>query len=199
MNETFPTMKGDARVARGASFFEVPLFSHVIDNLWQGCSPAEFPDELEGVDIFSWEAFRIVNTMQPGPVNCKWLMKWNPILLKDEPRFDAILNLHQWGEYVIPEGVEVLTVEMYDSLDAISDQLEELADQVILWLKQAKRVLVHCQAGLNRSSLIVARVLMKHYNMTADEAITKIREQRSPICLCNATFEEHLRSLDAEA
>lgn len=195
MSEVFPVMKGDARVARGASFFEVPLFTHVIDNLWQGCSPAEFPDELEGVNPYSFEAMKIVQKMGPGPIHCHWLMKWDPILLRDEPRFDAILNLFQWGEYIVPPGVEQLTVEMYDSLSEISEQVDDLADTVIQWLKDGKRVLVHCQAGLNRSSLVVARILMKKYKMTADEAINLIREQRSPICLCNQTFEDHLREL----
>lgn len=197
MIKTLPTMKGDARVARGASAFEVPLFTNVKDNLWQGCSPAEFPDELEAYD---YDPMRYLMDFKrkavPLPVNCKLLMEWNPILLKDEPRFDAILNLYQWGEYVVPEGVEQLTVEMYDSLDAISDQVDELADTVIRWLNDGKRVLVHCQAGLNRSSLVVARVLMKKYDMSADEAIKLIREQRSPICLCNETFEAYLRSFD---
>lgn len=192
----FPTMKGDARVARGASYFEVPLFTHVIDNLWQGCSPAEFPDELESMNPFSFEALTWASHNRGNPINCKHLMKWDDILLREEPRFDAILNLFQWGIYVVPEGVEQLTVEMYDSLDEISEQVDELADQVILWLRDGKRVLVHCQAGLNRSSLVVARVLMKKYNMTADQAISLIREQRSPVCLCNETFEKHLRSFD---
>lgn len=192
----FPIMRGDARVARGASYFEVPLFTRVKDNLWQGCSPAEFPDlkDQSPEDIFSV----LMGGRPSGPVTCKWLMEWNDILLKDEPRFDAILNLYQWGDYVVPEGVEQLTVEMYDSLDEISDQIDELADQVIRWLKDGKRVLVHCQAGLNRSSLVVARVLMKRHEMTADEAIKLIREQRSPVCLCNETFESYLRGLDGQ-
>lgn len=199
MSENFPVMRGDARVARGASSFEVPLFSHVIDNLWQGCSPAEFPDELEGINPFGFEALTWASHNRGKPVKCHWLMQWNDILLMDEPRFDAILNLFQWGEYVLPEGVEQLTVEMYDSLSEVSDQVDELADTVIRWLNSGKRVLVHCQAGLNRSSLVVARILMKKYSMTADEAIKLIRDQRSPTCLCNETFENYLRSLDGKA
>jgi hypothetical protein len=56
--------------------------------------------------------------------------------------------------------------------------------------------LVHCQAGLNRSSLVVARVLMLE-GATADEAIGLLREKRSPACLCNPAFEEWLRARDS--
>lgn len=199
MNESeMPTMKGDARVARGASYFEVPLFSHVKDNLWQGCSPAEFPQELEESNFpdYSYEQMMLIRSIMNRPINCKWLMKWDPILLRNEPRFDAILNLYQWGDYVVPEGTEQLTVEMYDSLSELSDQIEELAETVVGWLNKGKKVLIHCQAGLNRSSLLTARVLMIKYKMKAQEAINLIRDQRSPMCLCNDSFVDYLLSFD---
>jgi protein-tyrosine phosphatase len=59
-----------------------------------------------------------------------------------------------------------------------------------------KKTLVHCQAGLNRSSLIVARTLMLGQDMTAKDAIALIREKRSPMCLCNDTFRIYLERLD---
>jgi protein-tyrosine phosphatase len=51
---------------------------------------------------------------------------------------------------------------------------------------------VHCQAGLNRSSLVVGRALMLG-GMTADDAIVLIRRKRSPACLSNPSFERWLR------
>lgn len=66
------------------------------------------------------------------------------------------------------------------------------------WVNARRRtgpVLVHCQAGLNRSSLIVCRALMME-GLTAAEAIATVRDKRSPACLCNDSFEQHLRSLD---
>jgi len=41
---------------------------------------------------------------------------------------------------------------------------------------------------------VVARLLMRG-GMTADEAITLLREKRSPQVLCNLTFERYLRAL----
>jgi protein-tyrosine phosphatase len=52
--------------------------------------------------------------------------------------------------------------------------------------------LVHCQAGLNRSGVVVAYALMLN-GMSAAEAIARIRERRSPAVLCNPQFERWLR------
>jgi protein-tyrosine phosphatase len=56
-------------------------------------------------------------------------------------------------------------------------------------------VLVHCQAGLNRSGVVVARALMAD-GMSAVEAVSLIRERRSPACLCNPAFERWLSTVD---
>lgn len=60
--------------------------------------------------------------------------------------------------------------------------------------QDGRRVLVRCQAGLNRSGLVVALVLYKA-GYSAGDAISLIRERRSPYALCNPRFAEHLRSL----
>ncbi len=57
------------------------------------------------------------------------------------------------------------------------------------------QTLVNCQAGLNRSGVIVARALMLR-GMTADEAISLLREKRSVAVLCNPAFEKWLRDQD---
>lgn len=63
--------------------------------------------------------------------------------------------------------------------------------------KSGKRVLIRCQAGLNRSGLITALVLMMD-GFTADEAINLIRTTRDPMCLYNETFVAWLNRQDAE-
>jgi hypothetical protein len=164
----FPVMRGNAAMARGASYFEVPLFSHVIDNLWQGCSPAEFLD---------WS-----NPMQ-------WLET------EEGPRFDKILNLWPWGSYFVPEGTEKIDVVAYDGSEVDYNTFQNAAILVMDWLEEGHKVLVHCQAGLNRSSFVVALVLMERYKMSADEAINHIRKSRSEMCLCNDEFRQYLKGL----
>lgn len=109
--------------------------------------------------------------------------------------FKHVLSLYPWEQYIghfnlLSESY----VQMFDSLDQSFEQIEILAK----WVNECKKtgpILVHCQAGLNRSSLVVARSLMLE-GRTADEAISLIRDKRSPACLCNPSFEEWLRSLD---
>ena len=86
----------------------------------------------------------------------------------------------------------VLLVRMYDSEDQTFEQIEELARWVNL-CRTTGPMLVHCQAGLNRSSLVAARALMLD-GMSADDAIRIVREKRSPACLCNKAFEDYLRT-----
>lgn len=109
---------------------------------------------------------------------------------------DKVLSLYPWEKYWIDrEDVERVEITMYDATDQGFEQVDQLADQVNSWLKQGFTVLVHCQAGLNRSSLIATRALMKQ-GLSSDEAISLIRKERSPACLCNPSFETWLRSLD---
>lgn len=58
--------------------------------------------------------------------------------------------------------------------------------------KAGKRVLIRCQAGLNRSGLIMALVLIRE-GYTPDEAIELIREKRCEAALCNDRFVSYLK------
>jgi protein-tyrosine phosphatase len=55
--------------------------------------------------------------------------------------------------------------------------LRSIAQLIDTCLRQGAVVYVHCQAGMNRSALVVARALMAQ-GMTADEAISLVRDRR---------------------
>jgi protein-tyrosine phosphatase len=55
-------------------------------------------------------------------------------------------------------------------------------------VSQGKKVLVHCQAGLNRSGVVTALALI-NLGYTPTAAIELMREKRSPLVLCNEAFE----------
>jgi len=59
--------------------------------------------------------------------------------------------------------------------------------------KRGKRVLIRCQAGWNRSGLIMALTLMLE-GYTPDDAISLIRANRSEYALCNDYFEWWIRT-----
>lgn len=53
-----------------------------------------------------------------------------------------------------------------------------VVDHMDGWVKQRKRILVHCAAGMQRSPMVVACYLMSRYSITPDQAVNFIREKR---------------------
>jgi protein-tyrosine phosphatase len=76
--------------------------------------------------------------------------------------------------------------------DDIFDEIEKIADYAYLDWKAGKKCLVRCQAGINRSGLMVALILMRD-GISAQDAISLIREKRSQYCLDNTYFVEYLK------
>jgi len=85
-----------------------------------------------------------------------------------------------------------LYFKMYDSLDQAFDQVERIADWINL-CRETGDVLVHCQAGLNRSSLLASVALIRADETDGPGAVELVRQQRSPACLCNSSFESFVR------
>lgn len=114
--------------------------------------------------------------------------------------FKHIISLYPWEAYTIKHDMNsMLTVKMYDSLEQSMEQVDAIANWINICVKDGP-TLVHCQAGLNRSSLVAARSLMLREDdwdkmYTSDEAIDLLRAKRSEACLCNPSFEKHLRML----
>jgi protein-tyrosine phosphatase len=75
--------------------------------------------------------------------------------------------------------------------DASKPEIRALAEWLHSEWKLGKVVAGKCQAGLNRSSLIVALVLIKE-GFTATEAIDLIREKRSKYALFNTYFVDFI-------
>jgi Dual specificity phosphatase, catalytic domain len=106
-----------------------------------------------------------------------------------------LVSLYLWEHYRVQHELDsVLIVRMYDSQEQTFEQIEVLARWVNV-CRTTGPVLVHCQAGLNRSSLVAARALMFEGTSAAD-AIAAVRKKRSPACLCNPAFEEYLLRCD---
>ena len=69
--------------------------------------------------------------------------------------------------------------------------IRALAKLILTFISQGRRVLVHCSAGLNRSGLVVARVLIEVGCRPVD-AVQAVRICRDPNALCNTVFENWL-------
>lgn len=150
---------------------ESPLWSEVLSGLWQGGTDDDdvLGDYIASIDV-------------------------KPQITLEN--FDAVVTMYQYAN-----PVDWLVTEyrycIYDS-DIEHFNQEELFEVVKFahtqWVK-GKRVLIRCQAGLNRSGLVTALVLMRS-GYTALEAITLIRGTRSEYALFNNEFVEFLMNTE---
>lgn len=81
--------------------------------------------------------------------------------------------------------------------DKTWDRIKSAVEAVVDHWSEGQKVLVRCQAGFNRSGLIMALVLMK-LGFTAEVAIKRLRDRRSSYVLVNPVFEEYVRERERE-
>lgn len=107
--------------------------------------------------------------------------------------FKYVLSLYPWEKYTLGPDTTRIEFQLYD--DELEDtEVYHMAADKGLEMIERGQTLIHCQAGLNRSGLIAALVLMRG-GRTADEALALLREKRTPAVLCNPHFQEFLASL----
>lgn len=102
--------------------------------------------------------------------------------------FKTVVSLYPWEEY--EHRGHHAKFWALDSEHIPARIFHAAADLAHAMLEEGP-VLVHCQAGLNRSSVVTALVLMK-LGRTPEAAIEIIRDRRSFACLCNKSFEQWL-------
>lgn len=104
------------------------------------------------------------------------------------PRFDVVVTLYADAQPA-PWGVEELRFGFPDAdlTPAFAERAVALARHAHRRWKEGGRVLVRCQAGVNRSGLVTALVLMLE-GLSAHDAIALIRARRAPAVLDNRAF-----------
>lgn len=106
--------------------------------------------------------------------------------------FDAIVTMYAWArpaDWKVQEfryGVPDASITDIDL-----DRLRQAVDFGYDRWKQGDRVLVRCQAGLNRSGLVLALILIKD-GLTPTQAISRIRDNRGDDALFNRDFHNWL-------
>ena len=116
----------------------------------------------------------------------------NPYVKRTDLPFDSIVTMYAWAR---PADWKVQEYR-YGVPDArISDMDLSRLRQAVNWgfkqWRKGDRVLVRCQAGLNRSGLVTALILMKT-GMSAEDAIRTIRKNRADIALFNEHYVKWL-------
>jgi hypothetical protein len=109
--------------------------------------------------------------------------------------FDVVVSLYRQPGHGPAAGVEHHTMSIPDAAleDEDKDEIDRLAGIVADAVTAQRKVLVRCQAGLNRSSLVAALALVK-LGWAPSAAITAIREARSLNCLFNRSFIAHVEA-----
>lgn len=102
--------------------------------------------------------------------------------------FDAIVTMYAWAQpadwkvqefrYGVPDA-SITEIDLDRLRDAVNFGLNR-------WLS-GDRVLVRCQAGLNRSGLVTALILMSS-GLDAETAIKQIRSNRAEVALFNGDY-----------
>jgi protein-tyrosine phosphatase len=106
--------------------------------------------------------------------------------------FDSIVTMYAWArpaDWKVQEfryGVPDASITDIDL-----DRLRQAVDFGYDRWKQGDRVLVRCQAGLNRSGLVLALILIKD-GLKPQDAIARIRDNRGEDALFNRDFHNWL-------
>jgi protein-tyrosine phosphatase len=154
---------------RLADYAQQALWSQVLPGLWQGGTHRN--DEL-------------------GNGNQRRITKDN---------FDAVYTMSAFTNPA-HRGVKEVRFAINDAGMEDFNPQEDLYPLVLMahndW-KSGRKVLIRCQAGWNRSGLLMALVLIRE-GYEAKEAIRLIRNKRSPHALCNDKFVSWLESVDPE-
>lgn len=116
--------------------------------------------------------------------------------------FTHVFSLYHFDSvrpYKYADGVTFEGFTMYDSPGAHEGKdVNGFVDKVVEALEAGGNVLVHCQAGINRSNLTAALALRKWKGLTSREAIDLLRNKRGNAVLANKSFEKYLLGLDNE-
>lgn len=137
-----------------------PIWSEILPGLWQGGTLEEDKYRQYSVPLISKREFDSVFTLYALANPVDWFVK--------EFRFG----------FMDSEDTEFDT--------ALLKRVVALAHED--W-KRGERVLIRCQAGLNRSGIITALVLIRD-GYEASEAIKLMREKRNDWVLFNPHFEK---------
>ena len=107
-------------------------------------------------------------------------------LIDLEGKIDPSVNQEELGELYLYWPIEDGGMPNEQFVRSLAKFLSGLLDA-------GYRVLVHCNAGLNRASLVTGRTLIER-GMDPQEVVDLLRERRSPDVLHNQVFRDWLLS-----
>ena len=88
----------------------------------------------------------------------------------------VIVNLEEY--YRDYPGFEILHLPVKDFSSPTNDDFQRFLDFVDTKVKENKKTLVHCHAGMGRTNLMIASYLLKYDGIKPDLALLKVKEKR---------------------
>ncbi|MET7365938.1 protein phosphatase [Streptomyces sp. NPDC005566] len=116
-----------------------------------------------------------------------------PVIVGTE--FGLVISLYTRPGHGPDPSVDHLVAEIPDGplVAAQIHSVQQLAHTAARSVKEGRTVLVRCNAGYNRSGLVIAQTLIE-LGHEAPTAIHTVRQRRSPSALNNRLFEEYLNA-----
>jgi protein-tyrosine phosphatase len=111
--------------------------------------------------------------------------------------FRHVVSLYPWEKYTLGPDTDRIEHEFFDSEQQELTQVLAIATTVNDLCADGP-TLVHCQAGLNRSGLVVATALVLQ-GWKASDALAHQRGRRDRMVLCNGAFERFVLALPCGA
>lgn len=114
-------------------------------------------------------------------------------------KISCIVNVTESkSSYPPPPEVEYIHIPISDSpVAALSRHFDEVADKIQLTAAHGGRTLVHCNAGVSRSTALCMAYLMKHHGVTLLEAHRWVKTCR-PLARPNEGFWKQLIRYEME-
>jgi predicted protein tyrosine phosphatase len=162
------------------NFYPVELWNEVSPGLYQGGT-----DDSDTMGAYlrenpsRYEINRMFTQISTGQVTKK--------------HFDTVVTLYSAAN-AVSHNVKELRFAFHDGdmsdLNPETDLFFMVREAHSDW-KAGKKVLIRCQAGINRSGLVTALVLIREGH-SPEDAIRLIRDNRCEAALSNSRFEEYL-------
>jgi hypothetical protein len=158
-----------------------PSIPFVLERDW--CSPPPMPDRLVPKPERIHQRFGgdpITLYMDDRPHHHKLFVGGLEIQPAERPDVDVVFNVGEEPSNWITDN-HTYAQDRWDNkgegVDGMSlEVIRNEADWVIERLRKKQRVLVHCAAGMNRSSTICCAVLILLEGLTAEQALDRVRQ-----------------------
>lgn len=170
---------------------------HCLGVAGRRCSLCSGVGRVDGVPYCDRPWDEVLHNLWLGGIHCQYTGAPDGNCYPEDV-FDLVIDLTGNPDFRPNPGVEFVEYPFPDApLDALHHaELEDLARLArTASQERGRKTLVRCQAGMNRSALVVGLAMIQ-LGWPSGVAIEWMRSVRSPFVLFNPSFREYLRSRD---